>query len=310
MRTATDSSETTAGDTANPDTTDGETTGPDTTEGETTAPDTTESETTAPETSEGETTAPDPEIPPVTEPNEGDIIEKDGKLYRVSYRELYGYKNSAGKVVIKPQYTMAYDFTSDGIACVVYETYRYLFIDTKGNRVISLLDTPYVSPSDFNHKKHYQSLYGGINNDVNDMGMYFCSDGHVMVRYALLDAKTATKLVKTVNLLYTKKGTRVTPPGSYSIENYSDGIMLVSKNGRYGYMNVDNSWVFSPVFDEARPYFQGLAVAHTDSGYGMVDTEGNTVLPFIFDYISDVSDGRIAAYSETLGWQIYTVISK
>ena len=131
-----------------------------------------------------------------------------------------------------------------------------------------------------------------------------------MVRYALLDAKTATNLIKTVNQLYNKNGTKINIPGNYSLENYSDGIMLVSKNGRYGYMNIDNSWVFAPVFDEARPFFQGLAVAHSDGGYGMVDTEGNAVLPFIFDYISDVSDGRVAAYSEELGWQIYTVISK
>ncbi len=266
--------------------------------------------TASPDTSDSETAAPEPEVPPVTEPNEGDIIEKNGKLYRVSYRELYGYKNSAGKVIIKPQYTMAYDFTSDGLACVVYETYRYLYIDTKGNRVLNLLTNPYVSPSDFNYKEHYQGFYGGINNDVNDMGMYYYSDGYVMIRYALLDAKTATKLIKTVNQLYNKKGGKINIPGSYSLKNYSDGVMLLHKNGRYGYMNIDNSWVYEPIFDEAKPFFQGLAVAHVNGGFGMIDTDGNTVLPFIFDYISDVSDGRIAAYSEELGWQIYTVVSK
>ncbi len=271
---------------------------------------TTETETTAPNTTESETTAPEQDTPTVTEPNEGDIIEKDGKLYKVSYRELYGYKNGAGKVVITPQYTMAYDFTSDGIACVIYENYRLMYIDTKGNRVISLLDSPYVEPADFNYKKHYQGLYAGINNDVSDMGMYYCEDGYVMVRYALLDAKTATKLVKTVNRLYNKKGNMVNIPGSYSLENYSDGVMLVSKNGRYGYLNMDSSWVATPVFDEARPFFQGLAVAHSDGGYGMIDVNGNTVLPFIFDYISHVSDGRVAAYSSESGWQIYTIVSK
>ncbi len=295
-RTATDSSETTA--TA------------ETTAGETTSPDTTEGDTTAPETSEGETTAPDPETPPVTEPNEGDIIEKDGKLYKVTYKELYGYKNGAGKVVIQPQYTMAYDFTSDGLACVIFENYRLLYIDTKGNRVVSLLNNAYVKPEDFNYKEHYQCYYAGINNDVNDMGMYYYEDGHVMIRYALLDAKTGSKLVKTVNQIIGKDGKKLPIPGNYSLEAYSDGVMLISKNGRFGYMNTDNSWVSHAVFDEARPFFQGLAVAHSDSGYGMIDTEGNTVLPFIFDYISDVSDGRVAAYSSELGWQIYTVISK
>lgn len=292
------------------DTTDAVTTAPDTTVGETTSPDTMNGETTVPDTTDGETTAPAPDAPPVTEPNEGDIIEKDGKLYKVSYRELYGYKNGAGEVKIKPQYTMAYNFTSDGLACVIYEYYRLLFIDTKGNRVASFLDNPYVAPSDFNFKKHYQTYDGGINNDYHDMGMYYYSNGHVMIRYCLLDAKTATKLIKSVNLIIDTVGKHNTVPGDYSLEGYSDGVMLVSKNGRYGYLNLDHSWVYHPVFDDARPFFQGLAVAHTDGGYGMIDTEGNTVLPFIFKYISDVSDGRVAAYSEENGWQIFTVVSK
>ena len=131
-----------------------------------------------------------------------------------------------------------------------------------------------------------------------------------MIHYRILDAKTTTSIIKTVNLIVGTDGKKVAVPGNYNLEGYSDGVMLVSKNGRYGYMNLDHSWVSLPVFDEARPFFQGLAVCHTDEGYGMIDTEGNTVLPFIFDYISDVSDGRIAAYSADLGWQIYTVISK
>ncbi len=297
-------------------TTESDSTSSDTTEGETTAPenttaDTTEGETTAPEnTTEGETTSPDTDTPPDTELPEGAIIEKDGKIYEVTYRELYGYKNSKGEVKIKPQYTMAYDFTSDGLACVIYENYRLLFIDTKGNRVVSLIGNEYVSPSDFNYKKHYQTYFAGINNDYHDMGMYYFNDGYAIVRYALLDAKTASKLVKTVNLIVDKTGTKNPVPGYYNLEGFSDTVMLVEKDGRYGYMNLDHSWVFHPVFDEAFPFCQGLAVAHTEDGYGMIDTEGNVILPFIFKHISSVSDGRIAAYSEELGWQIYTVVSK
>ncbi len=292
-----------------------------TTEETTAAPETTTEETTA-ETTVSETTAeettemplvfnlPKAGAPATAAPKEGDVIEQGGYLYSVSYRILYGYKNSKDEVIIKPQYKMAYDFTSDGLACVIRENDCLEFIDTKGNSVVSLVHNPIIAPEDFNYKKHYQGLYAGINNDVNDLGMYYFDSGYVMVRYTMYDEKTQTKLVKTVNELYDAKGKRVNISGGYSLENYSDGVMLLQKNGKYGYMNTSHSWIAAPTLHEARPFFQGLAVALSDGGYGMIDTNGKTVLPFIFDYISDVSDGKVAAYSAELGWKIYTIIAK
>ncbi len=250
----------------------------------------------------------EPEPPP--EPEDGDIIEKDGKRYRVEYREVYGYKNSAGEVKIEPSFYMAYDFTSDGLACVMYDQFKLMFINTKGERAVALIDNPYITPAELNYKKHYQTYYPGINNDINDYGMYYFQNGYAMIRYSILDAKTASKLVKNENRLVDKKGNSLPIPGEYSLEGYSDSVMLLSKDGRYGYLNVDHSWVSEPLFDDARPFFQGLAVAHTESGYGMIATDGSVVLPFTFDYISDVSDGRIAAYSEELGWKLYTIVKK
>ncbi len=293
---------------------DSSSTEPESTEPDTSASDTTEPESTEPDTSEPDTT-PDTTPEATTEPDysqypEGTVIIKDGKLYRVEYRERYGYKNKAGKVVIEPTYLKAYDFTPDGIAAVVTTTGQMYFINRSGKAVVSLMSENIFYPADFNYKKHYQSYYPGLNNDISDLGMYYFDNGFVMIRYCIKDAKSATKLYRSFNRLHGTDGKQHAIPGNYTLENYSEGIMLLSKNGRYGYMDTSDAWVSLPVFDEARPFVQGLAAAHTESGYGMIDRKGNTVLPFIFDYISDVSDGRVAAYSEKTGWQIYTVMTK
>lgn len=243
-------------------------------------------------------------------PAAGSVIEQDGKYYEVSYQTLYGYMDSNGNVVIEPQFVLAHEFSSEGYAAVIDVSGSLYFINTSGNPAVSLLNKPYCYPTEFNKKKHAQAYYAGLNDTIDDLGMYYYDGGYVMVRYCIKDAKTNTLLYKSVNQLLDKKGNKLQIPGNYALENYSDGVMLISKNGKFGYMNTDLSWVSPAVFDDARPFIQGLAVASNEGKYGMIDTDGNVVLPFYFEYVSNVSGGRVVAYSSELGWQIYTIVRK
>jgi hypothetical protein len=40
----------------------------------------------------------------------------------------------------------------------------------------------------------------------------------------------------------------------------------------------------------------------------MIDTKGNVVLPFAFRYVSNVSSGLVAAYSDVGGWEIFNLL--
>ncbi len=298
-----------ASDTESAGTTEPDTTLPESASPDTTAPDTSATDTTAPETTSPETTAPAETLPNGVRP-EGTIVEKDGIIYRVEHRVRYGYKNKAGKVVIAPKYMKAYGFTSEGRAAVITTDGYFIFINTSGQEAVSLISSPYVWPAELNYKKHFHAYYTGLNNDVSDLGMYYFDEGYVMLRYCIKDTRNANKVYLDTRRLYDVNGNRHIVPGNYNLENYSEGIMVISKDGKFGYMTTDDSWVCLPEFDEARPFIQGLAVAHTKDGYGMIDKNGNTVLPFVFDYISDVSYGKVAAYSSKLGWKIYTVVVK
>ena len=91
-------------------------------------------------------------------------------------------------------------------------------------------------------------------------------------------------------------------PADYTVRAYSDSVILLEKGGKYGYMSSRGRWITDPSFTAARPFYEGLAVAaDADGKYGMIDTSGNIVLPFVFDYVSNCSDGVIIALSEEYG---------
>lgn len=62
-------------------------------------------------------------MPLLAEPNTPVSFEENG---------LFGYKNKSGKVIIKPQYQQAMDFTKEKVSFVVHNN-RWVCIDTKNN---------------------------------------------------------------------------------------------------------------------------------------------------------------------------------
>lgn len=100
-------------------------------------------------------------------------------------------------------------------------------------------------------------------------------------------------------------------PSGYTLKGYSDGILLLEKNGKYGYMNYQGKWIADPQYIYAGTFHGGVGVIQSESGqWAAVNTNGDFVLPFNYDYISNRSDGLIATYSNRNGWKIYGIFTK
>jgi len=97
----------------------------------------------------------------------------------------------------------------------------------------------------------------------------------------------------------------------YSIVAYSDGVVLLEKKGRYGFLETaTGQWIADPQYTYAEPFCEGLAViGYADGKRCMIDTEGNVVLPMVYDHISQCSNGTVVAYAEGQGWSIYNKMS-
>ena len=93
--------------------------------------------------------------------------------------------------------------------------------------------------------------------------------------------------------------------------SYSDGMILLEKDGLFGFMDYTGEWIAEPIYSYAEAFCEGLAVLKTKDGrYGMIDTAGNIVLPFAYSHVSSCSDGLVVCYSETNGWEIMRKMTK
>lgn len=84
-------------------------------------------------------------------------------------------------------------------------------------------------------------------------------------------------------------------PSGYTAVGYQDGILLLEKNGLYGYYLESGRWLTDPVYSEAFAFSGGLAVVRSGGYYGAVDTAGNLVIPTVFSALSDCVSGVLTA---------------
>ncbi|MBR5767382.1 MAG: WG repeat-containing protein [Clostridia bacterium] len=246
-----------------------------------------------------------------TDVSDGDVIVVNGKTYIVEKKLAWGFKDSNGNIVIPAKYKTVYSFTADGVASVISFEDEVIVVSKTGKIIFNRVEEPVKYSSLMSNvvKTHRRHL-GAVNSDLSSIGMYYYDRGYCIVRYA----ETHQKDINLVNIseyrLANKSGGYYTVPGNYNIVNYSDGVIVVEKEGLYGYFSIEGRWVSPASYIEARPFLQGLAVVRNKDGkYGMINTYGEFVLPTCFDYISDVSRGHVVTWSETRGWEHYCTIT-
>ncbi len=191
-----------------------------------------------------------------------------------SEANLYGMKRADGTVVVEAKFADVYG-VSEGF-----------FIAVDGDKRLHLYkeDGTLVS----------NEYYASENDGVNAVGYYF-------VRHGLTRARTADG----VEVMLRTDGTLLSVPSGFSVCAYSDGAVLLKNGTDYGYMSYNGRWISTPDYKQAAPFSEGLAaVCDANGNYGMIDLQGNTVIPLVFTSISNSSDGVIVAYAQKYGYYI------
>ncbi len=112
-----------------------------------------------------------------------------------------------------------------------------------------------------------------------------------------------------VDVLVNQSGSEFPIPIGYTLCAYSDGVLLLEKDGKYGFMDYTGDWIAQPIYTAATAFRSGLATLTTPDGrVGMIDRTGKIVLPFRYTYISSASDGLITAFDGA--WSVYKIMSK
>ncbi len=231
--------------------------------------------------------------------------EYSAETGRWAYRTEYSY-------VTSHSYTQAYDFT-EGVACVVSNQNRggMYFIGEYGWPTHQTFVT-FLSDLD----RHFIWDYAlPASRGIENIGFFYFDHGLTRVRYQVIDYYNWTKgrvyVISDEDKLIRTDGTFFDLPHGYTLKGYSEGMILLEKDGIWGIMDYTGGWIAEPCYASATPFVDGLAVLETADGrFGMIDTEGNIVLPFAYDNISMASSGLVAVYRAENGWSVLKLMEK
>lgn len=210
-------------------------------------------------------------------------------------------------------YASAYKFTSD-YACVADARGEMTIINQYGQ---SAFTTRNIVPNAVNrYVTEIVLCVMPASFGEETTGFFYFDHGLIRIREQRLEySDYRNRRKKTViydeEKLYKTDGTEFKIPYGYNIVSYSNGIILLEKDERYGYMNYTGAWIAQPIYTNATTFSEGLAVLTLSNGkMGMIDTKGNIIVPFQYDHISNPSSGIISIYNNSTGWQLLQKMSK
>ncbi len=236
----------------------------------------------------------------------------------VTYDEesgLFGYANANGAVHNAGyKYQRAYSF-NNGFGCIVDENGFMHWLDE--NLITKISELPQYRYNGYHiwsssNRRLYHVYLRPDTFGEESRGMFYFDNGLILVRRQTIDAghhdlgaNSSWDVVTDTEVLIRRDDTEFPLPPDYKLVSYSNGMILLEKNGKRGFMDNLGKWIVQPVYDYAEPFCEGLAVIGNGEKMGVVDTSGNFVIPMIFDSIENVSGGIIAAYSDADGWALF-----
>ena len=211
----------------------------------------------------------------------------DGLAY-AQIGDALGYIDEKGNEVIKSKYPAAYNF-NEGYASVM-EDEDWGVIDKTGNMVI---EPKFAGPVMFHNglarfklDRSLFSTYGFVNTKGDTVisptyekagefsnGMCMVSgDGY---RYGYMNEKGIKVIPEQFEIGATFK---VNGEYDFSDKEFSNGYVVVEKDGKFGLMDKAGKMVLPYKFQALGKYSEGLLPAKKDSLFGFIDLTGNWVI--------------------------------
>jgi hypothetical protein len=245
----------------------------------------------------------------------------------------YGYIDSKGEFVIKPQFDYAYDFQDNGLAVVSINNLSGL-IDSKGNYVLrpkydsitqflegraAVVDKSGFKVIDENGRELTTKAYsfiGGYKNgralfaDTAASGKYLYGylDRHgkevVPLKYEeasdFIDGRAVVKVKDKQFALIGLNGEVIRIYNYNSVSNLGDDLLAFQKdeNGKFGYIDLKGTVVIQPQYTGAMAFNNGRAVVNNSEDYnnkfGLIDRKGTFIIKPEYNQIDFLDEDRVA----------------
>jgi hypothetical protein len=250
------------------------------------------------------------------------ITKKNIELYYIIEEGKLGYIDQKGKTRIEPKFEVPeeQDFNSDctlefngGSFAIVKESGRYNIINWTGSKTNPFPFDEIIPQSDSSFIAKQNGKYGLINHQGETI-VPFIFDSQFFINTNVFPGKIDNKYVvynpankSIIDLPYDRVSpffrnyAEVGTNGKIGLINKDLQLVLDTTYQELGYFRsgrinakIDNQWIFinihgnmviSDSFKEASRFENGIATVKKDK-YGAIDTSGNIVVPFQYEYLS------------------------
>lgn len=74
-----------------------------------------------------------------------------------------------------------------------------------------------------------------------------------------------------------------------AVDVFNEGLALVKRNGKFGYINEAMKEVIPCIYDKADAFMHGIAIVENGGKFGALNTKGELVIPFDYLILADLS---------------------
>ena len=212
--------------------------------------------------------------------------------FLVTVEGKQGFIDKSGKVVIKPYYEQVHSFV-DELAPVKING-KWGFIDKLGRRFIH----PQFDEIRWSFHEGLASVRAGDKWGFIDKNGKFIIEPNLEYGHYFVDARSIINVGKNTELrhgIIDKSGKLITEQlFEWSGWSFSEGLLDVKVNGKWGYVDRNGSMVIPPKYKDARGFSEGLAAVAFDDGrnkWGFIDRNGDVIIPAEFDDAFYFSEG-------------------
>ena len=204
----------------------------------------------------------------------------------------HGYIDETGKPVIEPKFDNWTNF-SEGLAAVSVD-FKWGYIDKSGKWTIppqfavgrpfsnglALVGVPLSGEVTFppGPEKH---------EFIDKTGKVVISSEHDILNGSFSEGFAAVQFITNKGIddqLIDKTGKTLIAVQDLQLRGFSDGLAVVKKDGKWGYVGKSGRFLIEPQFEEAESFSEGLAAVEIDKKWGYIDPQGAIVIGPTFDF--------------------------